>query len=81
MLGMHPDQATELIVDYALKHNKPFAVIPCCVFHRCFPDRKTADGQEVVQYQDFIKYLMEKDPAIKVEFLPFEGRNKVLYKT
>jgi hypothetical protein len=80
-IGMHPDQATELIVDYALRFNKPFAIIPCCVFHRTFPDRKTANGTEVVQYQDFITYLTEKDPSIKVEFLPFEGRNKILFKT
>lgn len=32
LIGLHPDQATEPIVDFALRHNKPFAVVPCCVF-------------------------------------------------
>ena len=37
---MHPDQATDLIVDFAVANGKAFAVVPCCVFptefsHRC----------------------------------------------
>ena len=35
VIGLHPDEATEAIVDCALAHNKPFAVVPCCVFPRC----------------------------------------------
>ena len=31
VVGMHPDQATESLVDFALRHGKPFAVVPCCV--------------------------------------------------
>lgn len=27
MVGMHPDQATEAIVDFAAKYDKPFAVV------------------------------------------------------
>jgi len=34
VLGLHPDQATDSIVDFALQFNKPFAVVPCCVFPR-----------------------------------------------
>lgn len=34
LVGMHPDQATEPLVDYALQHRKPFVVVPCCVFVR-----------------------------------------------
>src|SRR5688500_3796078 len=40
VVGLHPDQATELIVDFALKHGKPFAVVPCCVFPALFPHRR-----------------------------------------
>ena len=32
VVGMHPDQAAEHIVDFALAMGKPFAVIPCCVY-------------------------------------------------
>lgn len=30
VVGMHPDEATGEIIKYALKHNLPFAVCPCC---------------------------------------------------
>lgn len=43
IIGIHPDQATEPIVDAALAYNKSFAVLPCCVFanentHRMIPN-------------------------------------------
>ena len=31
VVGLHPDGATEAIVDFALATGKPFAVVPCCV--------------------------------------------------
>lgn len=39
LLGLHADGATESIIDYALQYQKPFAVVPCCVFADHFPDR------------------------------------------
>ncbi|DAZ96269.1 TPA: hypothetical protein N0F65_008302 [Lagenidium giganteum] len=79
LVGMHPDEATELIVDTALRLRKPFAVVPCCVMSRLFPDRRCADGTEVATYETFVTYLSEKDPRIQRAFLPFSGRNQVLY--
>lgn len=32
VVGLHPDQATDSIVDLALKHQKPFAVVPCSFY-------------------------------------------------
>ena len=40
---MHPDQATGSIVEFAMENHKPFAVIPCCVFPRLFPNRFVRD--------------------------------------
>jgi len=40
LLGLHPDQCTEDILDVALKYNLPFAIVPCCVFPDLFPSRK-----------------------------------------
>lgn len=40
VLGLHPDQATDSIVNFAMQFGKPFAVVPCCVFPRyihCIP--------------------------------------------
>ena len=30
VVGMHPDGATRVILQYAAKHALPFAVVPCC---------------------------------------------------
>lgn len=79
LVGMHPDQATEPIVDAALALGKPFAIVPCCVFPELFPQRRTKDGAPVRTYIEFLDYLMRKDPEIKMDYLPFKGRNRVLY--
>ena len=81
LVGMHPDQATEAIIDTALELDVPFAVVPCCTFPEFFPHRKTADGEPVATYSQLIDYLMRKDPSIQKTFLPFKGRNQVLYRT
>ena len=31
VIGMHPDEATEPMVDLCLKFGRSFAVVPCCV--------------------------------------------------
>ncbi|EEY53595.1 uncharacterized protein PITG_07280 [Phytophthora infestans T30-4] len=79
LVGMHPDEATEAIVDAALTLGKPFAIVPCCVMSRVFPDRQCQDGTPVDTYDTFVRYLLEKHPSIQREFLPFAGRNQVLY--
>ena len=79
LVGMHPDQATEPIVDAALRLNKPFAVVPCCVFPDAFPER-ALDGAPVRSYAQFLDYLRAKDPGIETAYLPFQGRSRVLYK-
>ena len=68
------------VVDAALALGKPFAVVPCCVFPELFPDRRRRDGAEVREYVDFVEYLRAKDPEIRIGYLPFEGRSRVLYK-
>eukprot|EP01046_Picozoa_sp_COSAG06_P021000 COSAG06_NODE_1561_length_9104_cov_25.044309_1_plen_188_part_00 len=49
LVGLHPDEATEHIVDLALARSKPFAVVPCCVMPHLFPPRNlTSSGALVV---------------------------------
>jgi hypothetical protein len=49
LVGLHPDEATEHIVDLALARGKPFAVVPCCVMPHLFPPRNlTSSGALVV---------------------------------
>lgn len=81
ILGMHPDEATEPIVDLALKNGISFAIVPCCVFAHSNPERRLkSSGEEPRTYQQFCDYLMEKDPAIQSDCLGFRGRDRVLYR-
>ena len=77
LVGMHPDQATEPIVDAALRLNKPFAVVPCCVFPGAF--RRAGVGAPVGQTRSSW-ITRAKDPGIETAYLPFQGRSRVLYK-
>ena len=80
IIGMHPDEATVDIVDVALNKKINFAVVPCCVFHNKFPERKLKNGKDVVEYLDLIQFILEKDDNLKIDFLNIKGRNKVIYK-
>ena len=82
VVGMHPDQATEPIVDFAIAMNKPFAVIPCCVFPKqsVFRTNQQNDQDLVVTYEDFVSYLQSKHPDLRRHCLEFKGRNVVIYR-
>ena len=58
--GLHPDQATDAIVDAALRAGKPFAVVPCCVFPALFAARRRRSGAAVRTLDDLCAYLCEK---------------------
>ena len=75
---------------------KPFALLPCCVMPSLFPDR-VYQGQPVRSYKIFCQYLQslykDTEPTcednggssnlhkIQVDYLPFMGRNMILYTT
>jgi hypothetical protein len=81
LVGLHPDECTEAILDKALLYGKPVAIVPCCVFPHMFPDRYLTDRPDVpvTTYEDFLQYLLEKDDRLQRATLPFEGRNQVIY--
>ncbi len=78
IIGMHPDEATESIVDIAQMYNKKFAIVPCCVFPKIFPNR-FLKGNFVSDYPNFVKYLENKISNCVKDHLNFIGRNKILY--
>lgn len=91
VVGMHPDQAVDAIVDAALYQNISFFVVPCCTYSREFPHRRvcvpvsesgkaTTTMKLVTTYEELIDYLQAKSPDIKRHVLPFEGRNICLYR-
>jgi len=79
LVGLHPDQATEAIVDVALALGVPFAVVPCCVFPKLFPQRRLPSGQRVKSCGGFLRHLRGKHVDIETALLGFEGKNRVLY--
>jgi len=91
LVGMHPDEATEAVIDTSLRLGKPFAILPCCVFRNLNSERleiirrKKRDGgvDPFRSYNTFCQYLLDDKPPTGIQFetenLPFEGRNKVIY--
>mmetsp|Transcript_25886 Transcript_25886/g.39164 ORF Transcript_25886/g.39164 Transcript_25886/m.39164 type:complete len:356 (+) Transcript_25886:102-1169(+) len=82
--GMHPDEATEAIIDTALRLETSFAILPCCVMPKLFPNRvQKRYGHPVRSYSTFCQYLQDKAPnpevVFQVDYLPFVGRNKIIY--
>jgi hypothetical protein len=83
IVGLHPDQATEPILQLSVQQQLPFAVMPCCVFPRLFPQRRLqqAGGESVpvVSYEQFVGYLVQHGGAQQT-VLDFEGANIVVYR-
>ncbi|GMH35979.1 hypothetical protein BSKO_03847 [Bryopsis sp. KO-2023] len=83
VVGMHPDQATDSIVDFAMEFGKDFAVVPCCVFPRLFPGRRVRNENgaldPVKTHPQLVQHLKQKAGA-ESEFLGFEGMNQVVFK-
>ena len=80
IVGMHPDQATEPIIDFAIQFKKPFAVVPCCVFPDLFKHRRDRQGKPVTQRASLVEYIADKTGG-EVEYLDIEGANQVVFGT
>lgn len=69
VVGLHPDGATRLIVEYAGKHRVGYAVVPCC-------------SDNSMPYKPWMRHLAELAVANGLEAdeaeLPMEGRARVL---
>jgi len=79
LVALHPDEATAEIVQQAVTNRIPFLVVPCCVFARLFPERKTKNGQSVSTYENLLEYLQEMDTSIQRTTLSFGGKNIALW--
>lgn len=91
IVGLHPDQATDSIVEVAIEFGKPFAVVPCCVFPKLFPHRRIVcdavssdDGdicktRPVLNRADLCEYFRAKCPeSASVVRLRMSGANHVV---
>ena len=90
LVGLHPDEVTDWIVDTAIAESKNFCVVPCCVFPSLFKRVDPASGTPVVTSQQLIAFLLQKKYPICIEcgqpsgtvrnaFLSFVGRNQAVY--
>lgn len=69
VVGMHPDGATRVIVEYAARHKVPFAIVPCC-------------SDNSMPYKPWMRHLAELGRTLgltveEVE-LPMDGRARVI---
>jgi hypothetical protein len=75
VVGMHPDEGTDHIVQYACKHKKPFMVCPCCV-------KPSASRFEDIGYEGWIRHLVRLAEvgrlAVEIAELPMRGRNLII---
>jgi hypothetical protein len=70
LVGMHPDGATRIIIEYAARHRLPFAVVPCC-------------SDNSMPYNPWMRHLAELAreqgfSSVEEHRLPMEGRARVL---
>jgi hypothetical protein len=69
VVGMHPDGATRVIIEYAARHRVPFAVVPCC-------------SDNSMPYKPWMRHLAELAGASGLTAeeaeLPMDGRARVL---
>jgi hypothetical protein len=76
LVGMHPDEATDLIIVEAYKRKIPFVVCPCCVK----PNMVTYWGKHT--YKHWIKHLIrlaeDKGYTVSIIVLGMNGKNLVL---
>jgi hypothetical protein len=71
VVGLHPDGATRVIIEYAARHRIAFAVVPCC-------------SDNGMSYKPWMRHLAELARAqgfdeVGEEVLPIRGRARVLY--
>lgn len=69
VVGMHPDGATRIIIDYAIAHSIPFAIVPCC-------------SDNGMPYKPWMRHLEERALAggmtVERHELPMNGRSTVI---
>ena len=71
VVGMHPDGATRIIIEYAARHGVPFAVVPCC-------------SDNGMPYKPWMRHLAEVARGagftqVDEHVLPMQGRARVLW--
>ena len=84
LVGFHPDECTEDVLDMALEHNKSVAIVPCCVFSE-FLSHAQAERWEVCELvRRLFDFPFGKGSSPSTSHAPFlwkESRYESLYVT
>lgn len=73
IVGMHPDEATVEILQWARSNKKPFAVVPCCILGDI---RFTMNCHK---FKDWIDRLKRINENTEIEILNINGKSTMLY--
>jgi hypothetical protein len=77
VVAMHPDDATDHAILYAVKRDLPFVVCPCCV--RPSADHNYKAGKnDYWRWADHLRLLGGGKSKVETLTLPMSGRNLVL---
>lgn len=73
IVGMHPDEATDILIQYAKDKSLPFAVVPCCV--KSFKVKIKGDDPWLRYLKSIVKFSHE----IRDTRLPIRGKNLLIW--
>lgn len=71
VIGMHPDGGTDEAIEYALRNDVPYLVVPCCTR----PSAWRYDGP--TDQDAWISHLVSRSGALMTR-LPMNGANRML---
>jgi hypothetical protein len=82
LVGMHPDGATDLIIEQAWVRKIPFAIVPCCIYPRKFKFEKNISKIKLSNLDLWLEHLIILSQSLNfvssIHELKINGRNIAL---
>jgi hypothetical protein len=80
LVGMHPDEATDLIIYEAKRRRLPFMIVPCCVLPNMYPfDKMVCQKDAFGRWVNHLVRLSEKEGfKVFTTNLDIKGKNMVI---
>ena len=76
LVGMHPDEATDVIVTTVIEYKLPFAIVPCCIHPVCIPFNEHSVYRNWIKHLE--RYAKEKGYRVEEIILRIKGRRIAL---
>ena len=73
IIGLHPDEATGEIIDYATQNQTPCVIIPCCV-----KGKYASDCSKAGWVKHLANILRQRGWQVYIDLLPINGDNLVI---